>query len=173
MAQITDIKERFIDIVATITDIPTFKFDTLSTINSDRDKTYPVLLLNIPEKAVTTNISDDWKDYNIEFFLMDLNNTDDTRLREEVWDELQTLTEQVLIELKSTPGSYRIKNKEVNFDYGYDILNDKLVVVKCSFVLSAFHCYTAFVPTGTYTYEMVMALTYEQLSALTYNNLAA
>jgi hypothetical protein len=30
-----------------------------------------------------------------------------------------------------------------------------------------------YLPTGTYTYEMVMALTYEQLSALTYNNLAA
>lgn len=127
-------------------------FDAFSMVNSTRDKEYPVLLLKLPERAVNQNISKDWKEYNIEFFLLHTNNQDSTREKEVVWDELQTLAEQVLIELKSTPSVYRIKDKTVTWDYGYDLMNDKLMAVKCTLTMSAFHCYTAFSTTPTTTW---------------------
>ena len=146
MAQIVDIKNKFSTIATTITDIQTFMFDAFSMVNSNRSKTYPVLLLKVPETATKTTVYGDWKDYNIEFFVLDTHNQTDTETREEVWDRLQTISEQVIIELKDTPNIYRIKDKQVNFDYGYDVLNDKLVAVKASLTLSAFNCYTAFTP---------------------------
>lgn len=172
MAQITDIKDRFETIVTSITDINTFSFDVFSSLNTNRTKTYPVFLLKVPERSQIPNSNLDWKFYDIEFYLLDLHPQADTRTRSEVWDELQVMAEQVLIELRTTPSVYRIKDKAVEFEYGYDVLNDKCVVVKGKLTLGAFHCYTAFTPTGTYTYEMVMALTYEQLQLLTYDQLA-
>jgi len=125
-------------------------FDAFSMVNSTRDKEYPAFLLKFPESAVNPDISKDWKDYKIEFFLLTTNNQSSEREKEVVWDELQTLAEQVLIELKSTPNVYRIKDKTVTFDYGYDLMDDKLMAVKCTLTMSAFHCYTAFVSADGY-----------------------
>lgn len=142
MAQVADIKSRFQTIANGITTIETFMFDAFSMLNSTRDKVYPVFLLKVPEKSQRPSIYNDWKNYDIEFFVLDTHKTADVRTREGVWDAMDTIAEQVIIELKSTPNVYRIS--EVAFDYGYDLLNDKLVGVKCSMTLSVFHCYEAF-----------------------------
>jgi len=152
LAQITDIRDRFEAIQTSITDINTFMFDAFSMVNSTRNKTYPLLLLKVPETATNPNISKDWTDYDIEFFLATTNNQSSARAREVVWDELRTLGEQVLVELKSTPSVYRIKDKTVTWDYGYDVAVDKLIVVRCTLTMGAFHCFTAFNPVPTITW---------------------
>jgi len=145
VAQITDIRDRFEAIQTSITDINTFMFDAFSMVNSTRNKTYPLLLLKVPETATTDGkgFMKDWTGYELVFYILDTHFQDDTRELAEVWDELREYGEQVIIELKSQPSVYRIKDKLVKWDYGYDLFNDKLVAIKGSLTLNAFHCYEA------------------------------
>lgn len=145
MSTVKSIKDRFEAITAIVTGIGSFMFDDISKVNTNQSKTWPLLLLKVPETATTDGkgFMKDWTGYELVFYILDTHFQDDTRELAEVWDELREYGEQVIIELKSQPSVYRIKDKLVKWDYGYDLFNDKLVAVKASLTLNAFHCYEA------------------------------
>lgn len=142
MAQIADIRDKFSSLVALVTGINTYKFDVLSSMNASRSKAYPVFLLKVPATAQNVDTRKDWTRYNIDFYVLDLHPQSDTRDLADVYDEMRGYAEEVLLRLKLNQEDYVLADRTVSYEYGYDMYNDKLCGVKCSFQLSVFHCYT-------------------------------
>lgn len=136
--------DKFQAIVAANSDIETFVFDDLSRINEDRDKVYPVLLLNPPNSSIP-NFSQFFETYSIDMYLFDSyqqEEQEDTP-QEDKWEALKIIMWQVIDALRADQKNYRISPEtSVNIELGHFQHSDMLIGVRVQFDLSVLNCRT-------------------------------
>ena len=160
MGQIKDIKDFVESVALDVDGIETFAFDVLSSVNTNRDKTYPLFLLKCPQTAKKERPTIDWKGYEISCYAFDTHFQTDTRELAEVWDELEGYCELVINGLRTLPNLYRVNREaSITWQYGQYEHNDQLVVVGFTLTLDTFHCFEAPVVADNF-YLLIDSLNY-------------
>ncbi len=139
MAQINDIVDELSTIATAMSTINKFIFDEISSINEDRSKTYPAILVDSRNISINPihlerNNLPKSVDYGFKLFFLDTYHVSEqkTTNRQTKYAELETLANQYLAEIQrrtiadSSKGFF-IKSREVNSGFVVDeVHNDKL-----------------------------------------------
>lgn len=139
MAQIEGIEAAFQTIVNASTTIKSFHFDHLSIVNQNRDKTYPLLLVKLPNESNVDKYTDKWEHYNLIYYTLDVYHQGDARKLSVVSDSMKNIAHEVMDLLTADSNKFRLKGG-VKYNYGYEDHVDQLVGTSATFVLSVFHC---------------------------------
>ena len=140
MAQINDIISELNTIATAFTSINTFEFEEIGYINDNRNKTYPVLLVdsrNIDINPLTFNRSDlpNKVVYGFKLFFLDDYHVSEqkTTSRADKYSEVETIAHQFLAEVKrrgvaDSSLGFHLQTSQVNNGFVVDeVHNDKLV----------------------------------------------
>lgn len=145
MPKLVDIVTKFDTTRKAVGGINNFLCDTaVSSMNADKEKEYPAMLLWIPVGNFI-NPEMDTKDYKIDFALFDLwfpNSDNETRTKEDVWQALEAKAKSIVALIEEDRPDYGLLNptKEPVIAYSpYPLHNDKLIGVKCSFNMRIFY----------------------------------
>ena len=140
---IQDLKNRFQSVADSDSAIETFMFDDLSTINTNRQKKYPVVLLKTPNSktdgfSYTTN-TQQLEDYTINFYVLTTWNKEDkiTIGLEQRYKEVNKIGDDYLREFLSQGGNeyYLFDSKTVTKTNGHHQHVDQLVGVQYTLTL--------------------------------------
>lgn len=152
--KLKDVIAKFQSIVDdTVLDIgiDTFVFDDLDKINAkDRDKSYPVLLLNPPETSIP-NFSQPFENYSVDMYVFDIFDQDDqgedgedaegVKGQDVKWDEIKDIGLEVIKVLRTDQKNYRIDpTTPVNMTPGHFQHTLLLIGYRFQFTLSVLNC---------------------------------
>jgi len=144
MPNLTQIVDRFKSQVEANDNIGTFVFDDLTSVNIDRGKSYPLLLLKPPTSVIEdlTRPTGTLENYSIRFYLMDtyhMAEQKNTTLYEK-WDNLKQVGLD-FIQGYQDRAVYKLTNPTINVTMGSYEHNDSLMVVAFEFKLTVHNCY--------------------------------
>jgi len=144
---LNDIVNIFEAQVAADNNINTFLFDELSTINIDRQKKYPLLLLKIPSRRLTnfpiTTGEPVQIIYNFTFYLLDTWNNEDKKTKKLplVLSNLALTADRFLRTLAiSGSNNFQLFDRNIDSDFGHHKYVDQLIGVTMNFKLIVNDC---------------------------------
>lgn len=144
---IQDVKNRFQAVANANSDIQTFMFDDLSSINTDRQKKYPTVLMKTPSSVITpfnTGIKDPlMENYSLSIYILDTWNKEDKKTipLEQRYKEVEVIFDKYLREVLNQGGNeyYLVTDKSVSKERGHHQHVDQLVGVNYTFTLRVFN----------------------------------
>lgn len=87
--ELNDFKEAMRLVVEDIPQLQTFIFDDIEAVNLKRDKSYPILLMKIPQGEIPQWGKFSKELYNIDFYCLDLFHKSNPYSKEQIFDQMK------------------------------------------------------------------------------------
>jgi hypothetical protein len=132
-------------IATAFSSVNTFHFGLLSDINTDVNKSYPMVQVDSSLSSTNRNTFNNYlpkeKDYTFDLYVWDLYQTSEqkTKTKQEKYSDLEIISDQYIAEiLRRTFGQggalYILNDQEISGNYVSNAHNDKLIGIKYTIV---------------------------------------
>jgi hypothetical protein len=119
----------------------TFVFDDISSINENASQTYPLLLMR--PNSDTIDLRTNTATRTIDFYITDLYYQDDVDSLEAQYSDMEGWGFSLINTLYNNEDISYSTDKTITSEKGREQYNDSLIVVRLTFSLDVFNCWTS------------------------------